>query len=203
MAEFEDLDVYGNELASGEPVYYTGDSAVSNSIIAFVTSKKGDYINNPGVGGVLNYLLFKPMKKNMRKFKSEMLDGLTASFSKIVTFQGLTLEAFPEKRYWLVKIAYTSLLTGKTNLITLYTKGVFESNSEIGSGGVEASLEFINVDYEDENLTTFVDDHLVELKDYKLIYDINEESWVWYKYKLVNLTTESSNFSAILQAINT
>ena len=53
-----DFDVYGRSSNTGGALIHKDDFAISNAIIFFLTSAKGDYLYSPNKGGVLSQLLF-------------------------------------------------------------------------------------------------------------------------------------------------
>ncbi|MCP4650352.1 MAG: hypothetical protein GY853_09785 [PVC group bacterium] len=190
---YEDFDIYGREHDDGSPFYLHDDDALNNSIVLWLTSKKGDFILDPEEGGILDHYLFKNMTLSViEKLQFMLMNAIYRKFSNIITLNNVSIVPDRSSRTIKIDIYYTSLLSNKPKLATLYIDEFPEINY----------YKYQDVEYVEDNLYNFVVLKSPSLPGRKLTYNIEQESWTWGKYKLINLTTSDSRFGDILAYIN-
>jgi len=196
MAQLEDIDIYSRRDNSGKPLVVRGDKALSNAIIFYLTSRRGDYLRNPGDSGVLVTLDFKNLNASMQNMEVEMQMDLNQRFATVANVIRVTISPNYEKRRWEVEVFYQSLLSGN------YVSIIIETNIKIAP--TSPVINYIDVPYTDENLEEFVEQNYDKQPDAFLTHeDLPDGSfWVWGKYRLINFSTESANFATILNRIN-
>jgi hypothetical protein len=189
-----DLDVYGRTSSSGGALIHSNDFAISNAIIFFLTSKRGDYLYRSSLGGVLDKLLFKLLDPiAASSYASELTNTLTSEFGALI--QGIQASITPdyENRYYLIEVYYISNLSGESNLVNFYTKPKSE---------VPITIVYQDVDFEGDNLLAFIAVQKESLGDEKLIFNPNDNYWYWGNFRFTNFSAQSSNFEEIFSIIN-
>lgn len=190
---FEDFDIYGREKDEGQPYYFHDDEALGNALTLWLTSKKGDFIRDPEEGGVLDHYLFKNMTNNsIEKIQFMLTNAIYRKFSNTLELNQLLVEPDKLSRTIQISIYYTSLISNKQNIVTIY----IDEFPDI------VYYKYQTVEYTEDSLYNFVVLKKPSMSGRKLTYNIEEESWAWGKYKFINLTTSDSRFSDILAYIN-
>ena len=188
-----DIDVYGEENPDGTGKEYYDDQATSNAIISWLTSRKGDYLRNPGAGGIIDRLLFKPMNGQTAQLMSFTIQNAFANeFSPEVKLQKLAVIPNYELRYWEIEIQYENPFNKKVNSVNVYTKDL----------SVKDSYDYIDVDYIGDNLYEFCETKLPGMNGEFIVYSSLEESWLWGRYKLSNFSASDTRYSDILTLVN-
>ncbi len=195
MTIYIDLDLYGNENIDGTAIEHTEDDALSNALLSWLTSRKGEYIKNPERGGILVGLDFKNLSnENLEEFHFKIQNEFYKEFGNILTLQNLDIIPHYEDRYTEIIIIYKNILTGNLNSVTANIE-TSNSNKDI--------FEFQSIDLVGENLYKFVLMKLSQMTEQKLIFNSIENSFVWKYYKFINFNASDPYFENILEIINT
>ena len=190
---FEDFDIYGREKDDGQPYYFHDDEALGNALTLWLTSKKGDFIRDPEEGGILDHYLFKNMTADtINKIQFTLTNAIYKKFSNSIQLNNLEITPDRVSRTIEINIYYTSLVSNKQNIVTIY----------IDEFPTITYYKYQDVSYVEESLYNFVVLKKPSMQGRKLTYNVEQESWTWGKFKLVNLTTSDSYFSTILSYIN-
>jgi hypothetical protein len=193
----EDLDVYGRTYIDGGPLVHYDDYAISNAMVNWAVSKKGDYLYNPPKGGPLTFLVFKNLDGRTDEYTKRINEDFNTSFGGIVTNISTILIPDPVRKMWKIEIVYLSKLSGNSNKVTFYTKDqtITEQQSAIPT-------TYAEVPYTNDNLLNFVLLHQDHMGAARLTYNSEMNQWTWGTYIFINFNTESSNFDEILTLIN-
>ena len=125
QVSYIDFDVYGRAASQGGALLHKDDYAISNSIVFYLTSKKGSFLYQPNEGGVLDSLLFKLMNPELfnlytSKISKKLKDVYRGLIKDInVIMYNLSQE---DLRSVQIEVYYTSLLSNKDNQVIFYLK---------------------------------------------------------------------------------
>ncbi len=191
-----DVDIYGREKLDGSPVTYEDDDAISNSLVYFLTSQKGDYISDPDRGGILYYLLYKSMMTDIESLEFLIENEINDNFSHVIDLEQVLVTPLYEEREWEIKINYTSLLTNKNKSLTVYL------DSSPNNWTETEEVEYMDIDYEGENLFNFILLTQPALPNEKILFNDEFLCWTWGHYKLIKLNDSDDYFSSILALLN-
>lgn len=190
---FSDLDYQGREDATSAILVYEGvdqDKAVSNSMIAWLSSKAGDYIYQPTVGGPLDVIIMKLITQDkteeVRNYFQNILDS---NYGGVLEVDTIIVEPDITERQFNIEISYRSLLTNNNNLVLFSTKAPQGSNIP----------EFSDVPYIGQNLLNFVEQKLPVLPGVMMTFDEVNSVYQWGPYRFINLKNTDSNFNTILR----
>lgn len=187
-----DLDVYGRTSNAGGALVHQDDFAISNAIIFFLTTKRGDYLYRPSLGGLLDRLLFKLLDIDKARFYGEQIaNELDNEFGALLDDIEVIITPNFEERYYEVNVYYTSIQTRESNQAVFFTR----PKNEI-SQRVYQDVEFVG-----DNLLAFVALQKEKISD-KLILNARDEVWYWGNFRLVNFNQSSDNFQEIFDIIN-
>jgi hypothetical protein len=120
-----DTDLNGGVDSNGQINQLWGSDALSNSIIMWLISFKGDIIHDPNRGGYFTYWLFKPMLlKNVDAMKMSIRNGIDQDFTPKLTLNKLDIIPNFAKRYWNVymEVYAASLQIGSTVDVNIKNK---------------------------------------------------------------------------------
>jgi len=188
-----DFDIDGLTKNDGSPMYYENDEAIKNAFSYWLSSKKGDFLKNPNAGGVLDKFLFKNMSADKLEIIGfDLQTEISFGWSGIIALNNITIIPDYTNRTVDIEVSYRIVGTNKTDTVVLYLdKGVDQLN-----------VGYQEITYIEENLYNFVSIQKNSYKNEKLLYNTDMSSWVWGKFKLVNLTEADSYFDDILAIIN-
>jgi hypothetical protein len=188
-----DLDLYGRTDTSGSIRVHEQDMAISNAMIFFITSKIGDFIYQPTLGGVLDKTLFKLMTTQktaeLRKF---FIQVISTNFGALINLNDVNVSPQNDTRTYLIEISYISKLTNNLNLVQFNTKQKVEP----------VTKNYVDVPYVGENLLNFVLVKLIDLPGVKMVYDDTSGLWTWGPFKFTELVPTQYNFYTIFNIIN-
>jgi hypothetical protein len=191
---YHDLDLYGNDTAKGEAEIHYDEDAIQSAFTTWITSKRGDYLNLPADGGILDFSLFKNMNDETIEILTHQLrTSIINEFTPAITLQGLSITPDYQNRMWVMEIKYQNPLTLTSQTIQIFTKDLTKKINQ----------EYENIEYTGLNLRNWVAIVLPDMKGKLLIYDTEKESWRWSKFLLTKFTYSDSYFSEILALINT
>lgn len=191
-----DFDVYGRSSNTGGGLIHKGDFAISNAIIFFLTSAKGDYLYNPSKAGVLNQLLFKHLDESYASFYgSQISEALRLEFGALITNIDCKVKANFDKRYYEVNVYFTSIQTNLINQAQFFTKPLVKET---------AMVVYIDINLEGENLLAFVLLQKTYPDQAKFRLELNNEDgkWYWGRFRFNNFDENSDVFEDIFQEIN-
>lgn len=188
-----DLDVYGRSSQSGGALTHQNDFAISNAIIFYLTSQRGDYLYRNDLGGVLNELLFKLLTEDKaEKYASRITGEIESQFGGVISEVAVTVTPNFTDRYYEIEIFYISNRTQLSNQAVFYTRPKVSSEE----------INYIDVLFTDDNLLAFVTLQLDMGLKKPLIFNQTDNKWYWNLFRLINFSKESSNFEEIYNLIN-
>lgn len=189
QVSYFDLDVYGRNSTGGGALVHSGDFAISNSIVFFLTLKKGTYIYNSNLGGVLEELLFKPISDEFLIKKSNIISNeIQNRYSNLIRDVRCTINYNynNNSRILEVQVYYVSVLTNENNI--LYVYGNVKRNS--------LGISLIDVNLTDDNLIAFVTLNQLEVNS-PLTFNQTLNVYTWGNYRLNNLKEGTDTFNYI------
>lgn len=193
MSNLHDLDYYGYENSNGSPIVHYDEEAIKVALYNWLTSRKGDFVKNPNLGGVFDKALFKRMDKRTMSLLQLRIQTQLQSFVPAIELLGLSIIPDYENRLWEISIQYKSGLTAKPQALTIYTKDMSK----------KISLEYVEIDYLDDNLRNFCLIKQADMAGNILEFDVERDRWKWGQYLFsTSFSTSSSNFSDILTICN-
>lgn len=193
MPTLVDIDVYGSQNQDGTGKLLYGDDALSNAITFWLTSKKGEFINDPNRGGPLDNIIFKNLNENTGRLESIIRTRINENFSSVINLRQVKVSPDYENRLWIIDIAYTSLLTQETKQLEVLAAT---------DSAPQPRPSIVPVPYTGENLLNFILIKQVEQPQEKLLYNEDSDTWDWGVYRLSQFTQTDPQFSTVLQIIN-
>lgn len=190
----QDIDVFGTVNANGTIREYVDDNALGNAIISFLMSKKGDYVNDPLEGGIINEALFKNISGSMiEKLKFSIENSLKLRFPNLITLNKVSIDPDYQTRITTISIFYTSLLSNELGSATVYVNDTTKLDT----------FTYTEIDFTGDNLLTFVEIKKDTMLGKKLIYNLDELCWIWGEtFKFINFSNTDPQFDAILSFCN-
>jgi len=162
-------------------------------LFQWFSAKKGEYLRNPGAGGILDNLTFKTINADtMLAAKFEILTGLTNNFSPSLNIDDIQFSLDAKNRVLEVVIYYTIPMEGIRDNLSIFTNTDFSVKK----------FNFQDIDFVGENLLEFFKQQKPSIPDSRLLYDHTGDFWKWGQFKLINLTPMDSVFSEILMIAN-
>lgn len=184
-----DFDVYGRSSSSGGALIHTNDLALSNAIVFFLTLKKGTYLYNENLGGVLDVILFKRLSdRDLISFQtilSKTIQEQFEAFVKQVATQ-ITYDFNSDSRIVEVQVYFISRITDESNLIYVY------GNVKRDSLGVV----LIDVNLTGDNLIAFVSLNQLKVNS-PLTFNSTLQVYSWGNYRFNNLKEGTEEFDII------
>lgn len=191
-----DFDVYGRSSNTGGALIHQNDFAISNAIIFYLTSGKGDYLYNPTAGGILQSLLFKLLdQKYVNYYTTQISEALNAEFGGLISNISVEITSDFQKRMYLINVFFTSRQSGLVNQVEFNTKPTIKETS---------TITIIDINLTGDNLLGFV---LLQLgypdqARFKLELSKEDGKWYWGRFRFLEFDENSSNFQQIFDAIN-
>ncbi|HPJ86798.1 MAG TPA: hypothetical protein PLU55_01655 [Candidatus Pacearchaeota archaeon] len=188
-----DYDIEGNTFIDGNAIVYENDEAIKNAISQWLVSKRGDYLKNPSEGGILDYFLFKNMtNSNLELIGFAIQNLFTINLVSLVKLVNISIQPDYTNRSIDIDVVYK--INGTNTVVTeqLSMDKVIDKKSNT----------YLDIDYIEENLFEFVKIQKYSHPSQKLIYDNDVLSWVWGKYKFINLVDTDEYFERILYVCN-
>jgi phage baseplate assembly protein W len=190
---YHDLDLFGNENTDGSPKYYLEEDAVKNALTSWIGSKKGDYIHNPEIGGILDRFLFKPMNNQIAsRMAFTLQNAIINEFVPEITLEELSVIPNYENRLWEIYLKYINPFSNQTESLTIYTKDLT----------AKESLDYISVLYVGNNLYSFCEIKLPGMSNARILYNEDREKYVWDQYELTNFNSDDPRYEDILILVN-
>jgi len=189
-----DLDLQGRENNNGTAREFYDDDALDNALTLWLTSKKGDYVLDPSQGGVLDALQFKNLAEGgLELLKFSIENSINNNFDTLISLKGIELVLQRDIRVIEIYISYQSLLTRQYNKSVIYLDDPRDA----------VPFTFQDIDLVEENLYNFAIIKEPSMEGAKLLYNMDEGSWIWGKFKLIDFTNADPYFTQILALINT
>lgn len=196
MALLIDIDVYGRKKITSDSTQHLGDLALANALIFFLTSRRGDFYDDPSAGGALQELEFKPLSRDLDPFIKKVQESVEFFFDNYLTIELFEIEPSVFTRSWEITIVFKSLATQET------TKVEFDIGSKIPQSTGFLTKPLKSVLYTGDNLYNFVLLHLPEMKGHHLNFDIQVNKWVWNFLSFDNFTNADPRYNDIITTIN-
>lgn len=189
QTEIVDIDVYGRTDETGQLILHDQDYALSNALVFWLTSKAGDYIYHPELGGILDKYKFKVMRSTESlDITKDLTAAIETYFGTYISVQQVTVTPDNVNRTYGIQILYTSLLTQDPNQVNFTirpptTKNTFTQTYEIA--------------YIGDNLINFVLTQLPNYGGQPVKFNNDTQQWTWGPFILINLTSTSPELSTI------
>lgn len=188
-----DLDIYGLENPDGSAKQVFDDDCIGNSIIMWLTSKRGDFIMEPSEGGILDSIPFKLMSDiNQEMIIFKLQTEILLNFSNLINLTSINLIPNYTERYLEINIAYQVISTKKDKVATLYIDTAIKPEKFV----------YEIVEYTGQNLESFVLVTKSTMTGKTLSWNFDEDCWTWGRYKLINFSNTDPYFSRILALAN-
>lgn len=190
---YHDITITGEENPDGSCKELLEDDALKNALLLWLISKRGEFLKNPGDGGLLDSLMFKTIDENrIQQVAFSIKTSIFNNFFPALRLTDLQITPEYELRAWKIEITFQSPISGASQTAILYTRDLSTTPSFI----------YEEVDYEDDNLINFIKLKKIDMKKKLVIYNSDFGCFTWGKYKLINLTPTSSNLSEVLELAN-
>lgn len=192
MAILHDIDFYLNTDKKGNPIEHIEEDAIKNALLVWLTSAKGDIIENPQIGGLLDESVFKKMtpgKAQALEFKIK--NAINNQFFPAVQLISVNVIPNYEDRLWEINIEYINYLNNQKQSLTIYSEDTTQT----------LTFNYEYIDKTGENLYNIVVLLKPSMGNRILRFD-EEKGWLWGKYVFSNLTYDDPYFSAILELAN-
>ena len=191
---YQDIDIFGNENYNGTPKEYFDRDALKNALTMWLMTKRGDFIDSPGEGGILDSYTFKNLtRENEEKLKFRIESSLNTYFSEIIELIDITIVPNATLRFTEVTITYNDLLNGEQNQITVYPK---EFSKKV-------VIKYEDVFLDGENLFNFVKIKKPSMVGQKIVFSVDEGKWVWgNRLRFLNFSFSDPFFEQIIEYIN-
>jgi len=192
--QIKDFDIYDTQLPGGKPYVLYNDEALSNMLIFWITSSKGDYVRNPELGGIFQELLYKQLLPLHPSTLSRYRKLIESNFGAFISVKNFTIEPDVETRSWMIHLEWTSKLTKQPNTTIVALDNKVTPASQ--------TTTYIDINLDGENLYNFVLIKLPALQNYTINYSDMEGSYIWGNLKFSLLTSSDPYFNSIVLAIN-
>jgi hypothetical protein len=191
---YQDIDIYGKEIREGTPLEYYNQEAIRQALFLFLTSRRGDFLRNPGIGGLIDYQTFKTMSEdNIQKASFTIRNAINTAFAPAVEIQAINLIPDYENRILEYNVIYQDSVTLEINSVSIYTDTEYKSQK----------FTYEEVPYVNQNLYRFIVLQKTENSNKKLVYNSDDGIWYYGKYKLINFSQADESFDQILAVANT
>jgi phage baseplate assembly protein W len=190
---FADSDIFGRELSNGQAVEHIDAEAIKNALTLFLTSKKGDFLMQPEMGGPLDRVLFKSLDGNVSALVIFTIkNALINYFSPAIKIIDIQFDPDYTSRIWQITIYYTSNLSTTIEQVEVYTKDILNITQQLTQ----------NILYTGESLRMFCLMQKSSMGSELLALDTTDNKWHWGKFLFENFTTEDAFFTDILAICN-
>lgn len=195
MPSLIDIDVYGRQKTFDGEAQHSGDQALANGLILYLTSRRGDFYDDPSAGGALQELEFKPLSNDVTKLVQNTIDDVEILFAGFLRIQLFDIEPNFTTYSWEVTIIFQSIITQET------TQVEFDIGSKIKQPAGYLRKPYKSVEYVGDNLFNFVELHLPEMRGEPMSFDVERGAWVWGFLSFDNLITTDPRFNDITTVI--
>jgi len=193
MARYHDISLYGEENPDGSAKELFDDDCIGNALVLWLTSRRGDFILSPTTGGILEDMVFKNMSNlNIELLVFKLQTEILLTYSDILSLSGIQVIPNYTERFLEIKISYQIISTKKDKTATIYIDTAIKPEKFV----------YEDVLYTGQNLESFVLVTKSTMKGKVLQWNFDENSFVWGRFRLINLTDSDPYFSRILQTCN-
>ena len=193
ISYIHDIDIYGREETSGKPFEILNEEAINNALTLWLTSKAGDFLRNPTVGGILDRILFKNIEsESLDKWLFSLKNAVFFEFIPSIDIIDLSIENEYSQRYLKIKLVYRINLTNQIQSLEVFTKNLLPI--------VEQKQQ--SIPYTGQNLLMFCMIRKPDMKNKLLEYDIKESKWEWGIYEFINFSDSDTYYEQILSICN-
>ena len=196
MALLIDIDVYGRKKTASDGTQHSGDLALANGLILFLTSRRGDFYDDPSSGGALQELEFKPLTRDLTAFIDRVQQSIEILFGGYLTVELFEIIPSYTTYSWEITIVFKSQITQET------TKVEFDIGSKLNQAASFLTKPLKSVPYTGDNLYNFVLLHLPEMKGQHLNFDVQRNKWIWDFLSFDNFSKSDPRFDDIVTVIN-
>lgn len=174
-------------------IEYIDADAVNNALNLFLTSKKGDFLYNPGAGGILDTPLFKSMTPQMfEMLRFNLRNAITNYFTPFVTINSIDIIPDYNNHILEIKVTYKTD-TGSTQQTTVFVNADFHTKH----------YEYTNVEYVGENLLNFCQIKKSDMTSEILTFDDTDNLWKYGSYIFTAFNFQTDPYAeAILLVCN-
>ena len=95
-----DADAYGRENQDDTALTHLDDGAISMMLLTWLTSKKGDFLKYPEMGGILDNAVFKEMtEEKIEDLRFDLKTEIYLVFSEFLELTSIDIVNHYEQRY--------------------------------------------------------------------------------------------------------
>ena len=193
MSKFIDIDLFSNIDSNGRVIEYSNADAFKNALLFFLTCKRGDILEDPTTGGILNERIFKSMRTvNLENIAFSIESSIINGFAPTFEINDIIITPDYDNKILEIEIRFVNPITAIPDTLTVYTKDPTDLKS----------FNYVDVDYVEENLYNFILTQYPTYKGERLVYNADKGCFTWAKWCFVNLTAADAYFGQILQLIN-
>ena len=190
---YTDLDIYGRELSDGSGVEHKDSEAIKNALILYITSKKGDFLKRPELGGPLDRVIFKSLNGNIIPLITfTVKNAILKFFSPSIKLRDISFNPDYINRIAEIKILYSDNLTEGIVQAQIYTRDIL---------GLAEQKDQTNA-YIGENLRMFCLMQKPSMGTELLLYNEDNDEWRWGRFVFSNFSESSDNYDEILAICN-
>lgn len=197
-----DLDVYGRNSSGGKAQVHYNDQAISNAIVFYLTTNKGDFLYEPGKGSIFKEILFKNMDDSrIAMEETRIREEIEREFGDVVQDTDVSITLDSETKTLEVDFYWKSRETGEENAGIFNVALPENVNTELK---IENTGRKIPVPYTGDNLVAWVSLNVdsPSMQNQSLLYDNRTDKWTYGNFELTNLSSTSPEFDEIITIIN-
>jgi phage baseplate assembly protein W len=121
VATYQDVDIYGELNPNGELKTYAGKDAIKNALQLWLSSKKGEYLLNPGLGGPLDTFSFKTMnEESLTILRFQLMSAIDTEFAPAIRLTNVLFNPDFQNRILEIILAYQIEETGEQGEVTVF-----------------------------------------------------------------------------------
>ena len=189
-----DFDLLGGTTDDGQPIIYSEKDAITNALELWLSSSKGEYLKNPAEGGIVDTAIFKVMRhSSLEMIAFKIQNSFTLFWGGILELNKINVSPNYQDRYLEITLETTIIESEEDIAVTVF----------VGDVKQKLNFSYVDVEYVDANLFEFCKIKKLEQPNDRLVLNPDIESWVFGKYKFVNLTDLDPYFEDILLLLNT
>ena len=190
---YHDVSIYGDQELSGDAKEFFDNDCIGNSLVMWLTSKRGDFIMSPTTGGILGDLDFKLMSNlNIELLIFKIQTELALNFSSLLTPTSIQVLPNYTERYIEIKISYSVNSTQQNKTVSIYIDTIIKPEKFV----------YEDISYTSQNLESFVLVTKSTMQGKILQWNFEESAYTWGRYKFINLNDSDPSFSFILAYCN-
>lgn len=190
---FTEIDVYGRETSSGNPLVLNGDDAIENAIVNYCGTRRGALVREPLRAGIFDNLLYTPVRSLTNIEIDEYAVPFSDAFGNFVNVLDFNIEPDYENNAFVIQIGWSSKLTAQQRETSIALRNQLSPT--------EQSFSYVGVDSIGDNLYFFVMSQQPSMPEIILEYNIEASAWIWGKYVFTNFSETDPRYSDILNLI--